>query len=175
MLKIKHFVCLQQRGGCSNRAQRRASSEDRVRDRDRDSDSFNRTKGEDLTSRGSAAVVPPWKGVLDTHMESVSGPEMASCVRSRDCAAGLCCARYLTGKRCQRIPGEGEACLLQGSTKLKRNLGRCSCGVGLSCSPLGRAESGKNKGQGVCQPHTRQSQRKTRHSGKKKTTAVRSC
>ncbi|PWA14841.1 hypothetical protein CCH79_00020209 [Gambusia affinis] len=56
---------------------------------------------------------------------------MSSCVRSGDCAAGLCCVRYLTGKRCQRIPLEGEACLLWGATKRRRNLGRCDCAAGL--------------------------------------------
>ncbi|GLD72901.1 uncharacterized protein AKAME5_002468700 [Lates japonicus] len=140
------------RGGCSNRAQRRPSSPDRPvdrhTDRDTDTDSFNRTKA----------------------------PEMSSCVRSGDCAAGLCCVRYLTGKRCQRIPVEGEACLLRGSTKLRRNLGRCDCDAGLSCTALSRAESGgKNKGQGVCVHRPRQGQRKTRHSGKKRRTAERSC
>lgn len=100
-------------------------------------------------------------------------PEMSSCVRSGDCAAGLCCVRYLTGKRCQRIPVEGEACLLRGFNKLRRKLGRCDCGAGLTCTALSRAESGKNKGQGVCKP--RPGQRTTRHSGKKRRTAERSC
>ncbi|XP_040897628.1 uncharacterized protein LOC121184192 [Toxotes jaculatrix] len=140
-----------ERGGCSNRAQRRPFSLDRHRDRETDrqrySDSFNRTKA----------------------------PEMSSCVRSGDCAAGLCCVRYLTGKRCQRIPAEGEACLLRGSTKLRRNLGRCDCEAGLSCTAVTRAELGKNKGQGVCLPRLTQGQRKTRHSGKKRRTAEGSC
>ncbi|XP_054867780.1 dickkopf-related protein 4-like isoform X2 [Amphiprion ocellaris] len=148
------------RGGCSNRAQRRPSSadrqvdrqRDRETDRQRDGDGFNRTKAQ----------------------------EMSSCVRSGDCAAGLCCVRYLTGKRCQRIPVEGEACLLRGPTKLRRNLGRCDCDAGLSCTAAGRAEPGRaepgrTKGQGVCLPRPRQGQRKTRHSGKKRRTAERSC
>ncbi|XP_029365553.1 uncharacterized protein LOC115048317 [Echeneis naucrates] len=140
-----------ERGRCSNRAQRRQTARDRQVDQqgdtERDTDSFNRTKA----------------------------PEMSSCVRSGDCAAGLCCVRYLTGKRCQRIPVEGEACLLRGSTKLRRNLGRCDCDVGLSCTAINRAELGKNKGQGVCLPRPRPGQRKTRHSGKKRRTAERSC
>ncbi|KAK2838190.1 hypothetical protein Q5P01_015402 [Channa striata] len=132
------------KGRCSNRAQRRPSSQerqvDRAVDREADTDSFNKT----------------------------NAAEMSSCVRSNDCAAGLCCARYLTGKRCQRIPGEGEACLLRGSTKRRRNLGRCDCGEGLVCSAVSGAESGKAKGQGVCR-------RKTRHPGKKRRTAESSC
>ncbi|XP_030273890.1 dickkopf-related protein 4 [Sparus aurata] len=142
-------------GGCSNRAQRRLSSQDRQADRQQDTetdgqmntDGFNRTKA----------------------------PEMASCVRSGDCAAGLCCVRYLTGKRCQRIPVEGEACLLRGSSKLRRKLGRCDCEAGLTCVAVNRAESGKAKGQGVCQPRQRQAERTTRHSGKKRRTAESSC
>ncbi|XP_035497050.1 uncharacterized protein LOC118314604 isoform X2 [Scophthalmus maximus] len=141
-------------GGCSNRAQRRLSSQDRQVDRqvdrERDTDSFNRTKA----------------------------PEMSSCVRSGDCADGLCCVRYLTGRRCQRIPTQGDACLLlRGSGKVRgRKLGRCPCDTGLSCTATGdRAESGKNKSQGVCQPRPPQGQRKTRHSGKKRRTVERSC
>ncbi|XP_042337840.1 dickkopf-related protein 4-like [Plectropomus leopardus] len=138
-------------GSCSNRAQRRPSSQDRQLDRpiDRETDrqintdGFNRTKA----------------------------PEMASCVRSGDCAPGLCCVRYLTGKRCQRIPVEGEACLLRGSGKQRRKLGRCDCDAGLSCT----AEAGGAKGQGTCRPRRGQSPRETRHSGKKRRTAETSC
>ncbi|XP_042278514.1 uncharacterized protein LOC121904710 [Thunnus maccoyii] len=145
-----------QKGECSNRARRRQSSQDRQADRqadrqrDRETDSqsdtgsFNRTKA----------------------------PEMSSCVRSGDCAAGLCCVRYLTGKRCQRIPEEGEACLLRGS-KMRRNLGRCDCGEGLTCTAASRAELSKAKGQGVCLPN--QEQGRTRHSGKTRRTAESSC
>ncbi|XP_034396950.1 dickkopf-related protein 4-like [Cyclopterus lumpus] len=102
-------------------------------------------------------------------------PEMSSCVRSGDCASGLCCVRYLTGRRCQRIPVEGEACLLRGSGKLRRKLGRCDCAAGLSCAAAGGAGPGKAKGQGVCQPRVGRGQRNTRHSGKKRRTAERSC
>ncbi|XP_070759846.1 dickkopf-related protein 4 [Enoplosus armatus] len=144
-----------QRGGCSNRAQRTSSSQDRQVDRQVDTET-DRQSNTDVFNRTKA-------------------PEMSSCVRSGDCAAGLCCVRYLTGKRCQRIPVEGEACLLRGSTKLRRKLGRCDCEAGLSCTAVSRAESGKAKGQGVCQPRQRQGQRKTRHSGKKRRTAERSC
>ncbi|XP_068594635.1 dickkopf-related protein 4 [Brachionichthys hirsutus] len=140
-----------QKGSCTNRAQRRPSSQDRRREPEAEPqsgvDGFNRTKA----------------------------PEMASCVRSGDCAAGLCCVRYLTGKRCQRIPVEGEACLLQGSTKMRRKLGRCECAAGLACTAVGRPASGKSKGQGVCRRRQRQGKRKTRHSGKKRTAAERGC
>ncbi|RVE68767.1 hypothetical protein OJAV_G00094780 [Oryzias javanicus] len=140
------------RGGCSNRAQRRPSThagplDTHVnRDEDRQVHSFNGTKG----------------------------AEMAACVRSGDCAEGLCCVRYLTGKRCQRIPLEGDACLLRTSTKLKRNLGRCACAAGLTCSTR-PAGAGKHKRQGVCEPSPSKGKRNTRHSGKKRRTAEWNC
>ncbi|KAK2901574.1 hypothetical protein Q8A73_011320 [Channa argus] len=131
-------------GRCSNRAQRRESSQERQVDRETetqgDTDSFNKT----------------------------NATEMSTCVRSKDCAAGLCCARYLTGKRCQRIPEEGEACLLRSPTKRRRNLGRCDCGEGLICAAISVGESAKNKGQGACQ-------KKTTNPGKKRRTAESSC
>ncbi|XP_041856125.1 dickkopf-related protein 4-like [Melanotaenia boesemani] len=138
------------RGGCSNRAQRKASSAvDRQRDRDvdrqTDSVGVNRTKAQ-----------VTW-----------------GCVRSRDCGAGHCCARYLKTKRCQRVPVEGEACQLQGS-KRRRNLGRCDCDAGLSCTAVNPAEPGKQKHQGVCVQRPGPARRTSRHSGKKRT-AARSC
>ena len=98
--------------------------------------------------------------------------EMGSCVRSGDCDVGLCCVRYLTGKRCQKIPTEGDACLLRGRSKLRRNLERCDCASGLTCTPASRAELSKAKGQGVCAPGGKR-QRKTRHSGKRRRTEER--
>ncbi|KAK5870581.1 hypothetical protein PBY51_003517 [Eleginops maclovinus] len=156
------------RGGCSNRAQRRPSSQDRHVDRqvdrqvDRHVDRQRDTETDTLYTDG---------------FNRTKAPEMSSCVRSGDCAAGLCCVRYLTGKRCQRIPVEGEACLLRGSTKLRRKLGRCDCDAGLSCTAVSRVETGtgKAKGQGVCTPRQREGQRKTRHSGKNRRTAESSC
>ncbi|XP_023813842.1 dickkopf-related protein 2-like [Oryzias latipes] len=142
----------QTRGGCSNRAQRRPLARDGPadahvhRDVDTPMHGFNRTKG----------------------------AEMAACVRSGDCAEGLCCVRYLTGKRCQRIPLEGDACLLRAATKLKRTLGRCACAAGLTCTTR-PAGAGKNKRQGVCAPSPSKGKRNTRHSGKKRRTAEWSC
>ncbi|XP_071369871.1 uncharacterized protein [Centroberyx affinis] len=150
------------KGGCSNRAQRRGPSpQDRQTDRHRERDRQADRQADRQTDTGD--------------FNRTKAPEMSSCVRSGDCAAGLCCVRYLTGKRCQRIPEEGEACLLRGTSKRRRNLERCDCGPGLSCSASGRAELPKAKGQGVCLPRQRQAQRKTRHSGKKRRTAERGC
>ncbi|KAM6892523.1 uncharacterized protein FYW49_020655 [Xenentodon cancila] len=143
------------RGGCSNRAQRRPTPTDRPVERQPEPDTDEQADGEGFNKTKAL--------------------EMASCVRSGDCATGLCCVRYLTGKRCQRIPVEGEACLLRGPTKLKRNLGRCDCAAGLTCTAAGRAEAGKNKRQGVCTPRDLQGQKKTKQSGKKRRTAEESC
>ncbi|XP_054630595.1 dickkopf-related protein 4-like isoform X2 [Dunckerocampus dactyliophorus] len=90
-------------------------------------------------------------------------PEMSACVRSSDCQVGLCCARYLTGRRCQRVPVEGDACLLRGS-KRRRKLGRCNCGTGLACAAPSHLESIRVKGQGLCVPRRRPGQRKTRRT-----------
>ncbi|XP_029578136.1 uncharacterized protein LOC115167659 isoform X1 [Salmo trutta] len=97
--------------------------------------------------------------------------EMATCVRSGDCEAGLCCVRYLKGKRCQRIPKEGETCFLRGGrSKLRRNLDRCDCALGLTC----RAQAESPKNQGVCLPKPRENTRSARHSGKRRN-AERRC
>ncbi|KAJ8386034.1 hypothetical protein AAFF_G00178550 [Aldrovandia affinis] len=74
------------------------------------------------------------------------GQERDKCVRSGDCREGLCCTRYLEDKKCQRIPEEGDVCLL-GRLKRHRAVGRCDCGRGLSCRP--RSESYNSPG--VCQ------------------------
>ncbi|XP_007229434.2 dickkopf-related protein 4-like [Astyanax mexicanus] len=81
---------------------------------------------------------------VDTSRSKV--PEMGECLRSRDCEEGLCCAQYLTGRRCQRIPKEGEVCLLRGRSKKRRNLDRCDCEAKLHC----RAQKQSVRGQGVC-------------------------
>ncbi|XP_071258366.1 dickkopf-related protein 4-like [Salvelinus alpinus] len=79
--------------------------------------------------------------VDDENIEKMA--EMATCVRSGDYEAGLCCVRYLTGKR--RIPKEGEACILRGGrSKLRRNLEYCDCAHGLTCGA--QAEHPKNQG-----------------------------
>ncbi|KAK1893299.1 Dickkopf-related protein 1 [Dissostichus eleginoides] len=138
--------------------------------------SINSNRGQTPPCSTPDCYVPPEGGCSNrAQRRPTKATEMSSCVRSGDCAAGLCCVRYLTGKRCQRIPGEGEACLLQGSTKLRRKLGRCDCDAGLSCTAVSRPETGRAKGQGVCTARQREGQRQTRHSGKKRRTAETSC
>ncbi|CAL8248009.1 unnamed protein product [Merluccius merluccius] len=84
---------------------------------------------------------------------------------------GFCCVRYLTAKRCQRIPLEGDACLLPGRAKRRRNLERCNCGDGLYCgSPAGLTEAAAAKKQGVCLSRPGQGRR-----NKKRRTAEDDC
>ncbi|XP_056628999.1 dickkopf-related protein 4-like [Triplophysa dalaica] len=78
-------------------------------------------------------------------------PEMSPCVRSRDCEEGLCCALYLTGRRCQRVPALGEVCLLRGRAKFRRRLDRCDCEKSLYCKP----QADSPRGQGVCYLHAK--------------------
>ncbi|XP_065103583.1 uncharacterized protein [Paramisgurnus dabryanus] len=73
-------------------------------------------------------------------------PEMSQCVRSRDCEEGLCCALYLTGRRCQRVPVMGEVCLLRGRAKFHRKLERCDCEKNLYC----HEQADSPRGHGVC-------------------------
>ncbi|KAI4820457.1 hypothetical protein KUCAC02_028434 [Chaenocephalus aceratus] len=138
------------RGGCSNRAQRRPSSQDRHVERQQDRATDRETDRE--TDR-----------LFTDGFNRTKAPEMSSCVRSGDCAAGLCCVRYLTGKRCQRIPGEGEACLLRGSTKLRRKLGR----------------SGRRQGEPTARGCVHSARERARGKqgilGRKRRTAERSC
>nr|XP_057928123.1 dickkopf-related protein 1-like [Doryrhamphus excisus] len=93
----------------------------------------------------------------------IKSKETSACVRSSDCQAGLCCARYLTGRRCQRVPAEGDVCLLRGS-KLRRKLGRCDCGAGLACSAPSLREGVRVKGQGLCVPRRGPGRGKTRRT-----------
>ncbi|CAL8333502.1 unnamed protein product [Arctogadus glacialis] len=140
--------------GCSNRSQRRGTStQDREADRQGDRQA-NRQTDSEIT---------------------VGNRTRGSCVRSGDCQPGFCCVRYLTAKRCQRVPLEGDACLLPGRSKRRRNLERCSCGQGLYCSPAGPTVSGAAKKQGVCLNRPGQGQRNTRHSGKSRRTAEGGC
>lgn len=71
------------------------------------------------------------------HFPSVSftGQEGSVCLRSSDCATGLCCARHFWSKICKPVLKEGQVC-----TKHRRKgshgleiFQRCYCGEGLAC------------------------------------------
>ncbi|KAK7804449.1 hypothetical protein U0070_019849 [Myodes glareolus] len=64
-----------------------------------------------------------------------NGQEGSLCLRSSDCAMGLCCARHFWSKICKPVLKEGQVC-----TKHRRKgshgleiFQRCYCGEGLSC------------------------------------------
>ncbi|KAL0978943.1 hypothetical protein UPYG_G00178210 [Umbra pygmaea] len=104
----------------------------------------------------------------DDEKNTRKAAENAACVRSGDCEAGLCCVRYLLGKRCHRIPKEKEVCLLRGRSKLRRTVDRCDCENGLTC----RAHvSRKLKGQGICVQKPNKSKRKARYVGRRREAA----
>ncbi|XP_016076213.1 PREDICTED: dickkopf-related protein 1 [Miniopterus natalensis] len=72
---------------------------------------------------------------LSSKMYHTKGQEGSVCLRSSDCATGLCCARHFWSKICKPVLKEGQVC-----TKHRRKgshgleiFQRCYCGEGLSC------------------------------------------
>uniref|UniRef100_A0A8B9PDH0 Dickkopf WNT signaling pathway inhibitor 1 n=1 Tax=Apteryx owenii TaxID=8824 RepID=A0A8B9PDH0_APTOW len=77
------------------------------------------------------------------------------CLRSSDCAAGLCCARHFWSKICKPVLQEGQVC-----TKHRRKgshgleiFQRCHCAEGLACR-LQRDHGASNSSRlHTCQRH----------------------
>ncbi|XP_054839919.1 dickkopf-related protein 1 [Eublepharis macularius] len=83
-------------------------------------------------------------GTLDPHpkrttsssrLHYLKGQEGSVCLRSSDCAAGLCCARHFWSKICKPVLKEGQVC-----TKHRKKgahgleiFQRCYCADGLTC------------------------------------------
>uniref|UniRef100_A0A8C2RI35 Dickkopf N-terminal cysteine-rich domain-containing protein n=1 Tax=Capra hircus TaxID=9925 RepID=A0A8C2RI35_CAPHI len=72
---------------------------------------------------------------LSSRTYHTKAQEGTVCLRSSDCAAGLCCARHFWSKICKPVLKEGQVC-----TKHRRKgshgleiFQRCYCGEGLSC------------------------------------------
>ncbi|XP_040558888.1 dickkopf-related protein 1 isoform X1 [Gallus gallus] len=66
-----------------------------------------------------------------------AGEEGDFCLRSSDCAAGLCCARHFWSKICKPVLREGQVC-----TRHRRKgahgleiFQRCPCAEGMACRP----------------------------------------
>ncbi|XP_057214434.1 dickkopf-related protein 1b isoform X1 [Triplophysa rosa] len=84
--------------------------------------------------------------------QMLRGLEGENCLRSSDCAEGLCCARHFWSKICKPVLKEGQVC-----TKHKRKgthgleiFQRCDCAEGLSC----RTQSSKSsRSLHTCQLH----------------------
>nr|XP_057914795.1 dickkopf-related protein 1-like [Doryrhamphus excisus] len=71
----------------------------------------------------------------DTH--PVKGQEGDTCLRSADCAEGLCCARHFWSRICKPVLTEGQVCTRhrrKGTHGLEL-FQRCDCGDGLACRP----------------------------------------
>ncbi|NXM80206.1 DKK1 protein, partial [Oenanthe oenanthe] len=68
-------------------------------------------------------------------LPTAKGQEGDICLRSSDCAAGLCCARHFWSKICKPVLREGQVC-----TRHRRKgahgleiFQRCPCAEGLAC------------------------------------------
>ncbi|CAK7314007.1 Dickkopf-related protein 1 [Vulpes lagopus] len=91
-----------------------------------------------LESGGNDHSTPdgyPRRTTLSSKLYHTKGQEGSVCLRSSDCATGLCCARHFWSKICKPVLKEGQVC-----TKHRRKgshgleiFQRCYCGEGLSC------------------------------------------
>ncbi|KAH0623570.1 hypothetical protein JD844_006470 [Phrynosoma platyrhinos] len=75
------------------------------------------------------------KTTSSSWLHHLKGQEGAVCLRSSDCAEGLCCARHFWSKICKPVLKEGQVC-----TKHRKKgahgleiFQRCHCGDGLTC------------------------------------------
>ncbi|XP_051968389.1 dickkopf-related protein 1-like isoform X2 [Xyrauchen texanus] len=85
----------------------------------------------------------------------LKGLEGENCLRSSDCAEGLCCARHFWSKMCKPFLKEGQVC-----TKNKRKgthgleiFQRCDCGEDLSCRTQRGDGSKTSRSLHTCQRH----------------------
>nr|XP_033805938.1 dickkopf-related protein 4 [Geotrypetes seraphini] len=85
--------------------------------------------------------------------QSRKGKEGDSCLRTSDCAQGLCCARHFWTKICKPILIEGQVCSsrkLKGIAQGPQIFQRCDCGPGLICRVQVSATSARSRLR-VCQ------------------------
>ncbi|XP_072882901.1 dickkopf-related protein 1b [Hemitrygon akajei] len=111
--------------------------------------------GEHIQGEIEETILETWDATVDAHPRKttlsarphrVKGQEGDVCLRSSDCAQGLCCARHFWSKICKPVLREGQVC-----TKHKRKgshgleiFQRCDCAQGFSC----RMQKGGGPGQG---------------------------
>uniref|UniRef100_A0A8D0C9X2 Dickkopf WNT signaling pathway inhibitor 1 n=1 Tax=Salvator merianae TaxID=96440 RepID=A0A8D0C9X2_SALMN len=89
-----------------------------------------------VESAGHGTVDPHSRRTTTSNrFHHTKGPEGALCLRSSDCAEGLCCARHFWSKICKPVLKEGQVC-----TKHRKKgthgleiFQRCNCGEGLAC------------------------------------------
>ncbi|XP_038629789.1 dickkopf-related protein 1b [Scyliorhinus canicula] len=97
----------------------------------------------------------PRRTTLSARSHTVKGQEGDICLRSSDCAQGLCCARHFWSKICKPVLREGQVCTRhrrKGSHGLEI-FQRCDCAQGFSCRMQrgGSQGSGKNSRLHTCQ------------------------
>ncbi|TSK14545.1 Dickkopf-related protein 1 [Bagarius yarrelli] len=103
----------------------------------------------------NVTVLQPSKSATQGGPQSAKGIEGDHCLRSLDCAEGLCCARHFWSKICKPVLKEGQVC-----TKHKRKgthaleiFQRCDCGDGLSCRMQKGDHSKNSRSLHTCQRH----------------------
>uniref|UniRef100_K7GBU1 Dickkopf WNT signaling pathway inhibitor 1 n=1 Tax=Pelodiscus sinensis TaxID=13735 RepID=K7GBU1_PELSI len=90
-----------------------------------------------IESDHSIPDLHPKRTTSSSRLPHLKGQESTTCLRSSDCAAGLCCARHFWSKICKPVlkRKEGQVCTRhrrKGSHGLEL-FQRCYCGEGLSC------------------------------------------
>ncbi|XP_048362096.1 dickkopf-related protein 1 [Sphaerodactylus townsendi] len=97
----------------------------------------------------------PKRTTSSSQLHYLKGQEGAVCLRSSDCATGLCCARHFWSKICKPVLQEGQVCTKhrkKGSHGLEI-FQRCYCADGLVCR-LQRDHSTSNTSRlHTCQRH----------------------
>ncbi|XP_064173727.1 dickkopf-related protein 1-like [Anguilla rostrata] len=85
--------------------------------------------------------------------QPLKAQESESCLRSSDCAEGLCCARHFWSRICKPVLTSGQVC---SKHKRKGSQGveifqRCDCGDGLTCRALKGRTSKATRRLNTCQ------------------------
>ncbi|XP_028651245.1 dickkopf-related protein 1b [Erpetoichthys calabaricus] len=97
----------------------------------------------------------PRRTTIAARTHTFKGQDGDVCLRSSDCAEGLCCARHFWSKICKPVLKEGQVC-----TRHRRKgthgleiFQRCDCGEGLSCKTQKADHSSKSSRLHTCQRH----------------------
>ncbi|XP_009074393.1 PREDICTED: LOW QUALITY PROTEIN: dickkopf-related protein 1-like, partial [Acanthisitta chloris] len=92
----------------------------------------------ELEETGTEAL--PRRTPAPAWLPTAKGEEGDFCLRSSDCAVGLCCARHFWSKICKPVLREGQVCTRHRRTRHRRKgphgleiFQRCQCAEGLAC------------------------------------------
>ncbi|XP_036429327.1 dickkopf WNT signaling pathway inhibitor 1a [Colossoma macropomum] len=103
---------------------------------------------------------PPRRTSVPSKTQQIlKGGEGEACLRSSDCAEGLCCARHFWSRICKPVLTEGQVCTRhrRKGTHSLEIFQRCDCGQGLVCRAQ-RDRPGAAEGQQQQQPIQQQQQ-----------------